>query len=111
MMEKTRRLTKADDFLAVRRMGRSYSDRLLVLLALKNAVDNTRVGLSVSRRVGNAVQRNRIKRMLREVFRGSVLIQGWDLVVIARQDAVKVDFIKLNASATTLLKRAGVLLS
>jgi ribonuclease P protein component len=49
--------------------------------------------------------------MLREVFRGSVLIQGWDLVVIARQDAVKVDFIKLNASATTLLKRAGVLLS
>ena len=110
-MEKTRRLTKTDDFLAVRRMGRSYSDRLLVLLALRNAVHNTRVGLSVSRRVGNAVQRNRIKRILREVFRDSALIQGWDLVIIARHDATKVDFIRLNASATILLKRAGVLSS
>lgn len=111
MMQKMCRLTKTDDFLAVRRMGNSYSDRLLVLLALRNTLTDTRVGLSVSRRVGNAVQRNRIKRMLREVFRASVLMQGWDLVVIARHEAVKVDFIKLNVSATTLLRRAGVLLS
>jgi ribonuclease P protein component len=111
VMQKMCRLTKGDDFLAVRRMGKSYPDRLLVLLALRNTLTDTRVGLSVSRRVGNAVQRNRIKRMLREVFRASVLMQGWDLVVIARHDAVKVDFIKLNVSATTLLRRAGVLLS
>lgn len=108
-MHKDRRLTRASDFTVVRREGNSYSDRFLVLLARPNGLPVTRVGFSVGKRLGNAVQRNKAKRRLRETVRLAPLDGGWDLVVIARGGASTADYGTLSRSIANLLTRAGIL--
>ena len=108
-MNRHRRLTKAKDFAAIRRNGRSSSDRLLVLRVRLNEGGTTRVGFSVSKRIGNAVLRNRIKRRLREIVSLMSVEEGWDLLLIARKDAHSTEFQGLSCSVFKLFKRAGVL--
>ncbi len=108
-MRKEQRLRKAKDFAAVRREGRSWSDRLLVLVARPNDLDVTRFGISVGKRVGKAVVRNKVKRRLREAARLTKVRNGWDLVLIARKDASSADYHRLDRSMRALLKRARVL--
>jgi ribonuclease P protein component len=84
------RLTRSSEFERVYRQGRSTANRHLVLYAFPNAASvEPRLGLSVSRKVGGAVQRNRIKRLLREAFARETgsLARGQDVVVVARPDA------------------------
>jgi ribonuclease P protein component len=74
--------------------GRRYSSRAFVLLvASQEPSARARLGVTASRRVGNAVVRNRVKRRIREWFRrdGQVLLRGRDLVVIARPAAAALD--------------------
>lgn len=80
---KAARLRRRLDFAAVYESGLRASDQFLLVTALPNDRPLTRLGLSVSKRFGNAVQRNRLKRQLREVFRRcqSELPTGLDLVV------------------------------
>lgn len=108
-MRKEGRLAKARDFAAVRRNGRSWSDKILVLQARPNDLDISRVGFSVSSRVGNAVTRNKVKRRLREAVRRSGVQEGWDLVLIARKDAAAAGFGSLSSSMIGLLERADLL--
>ena len=108
-MPRDRRLTRPGDFAAVRRQGRSFSDRLLVLLVRRNGLQVTRVGFSVGKRVGKAVQRNKAKRRLRESVRLTPVQEGWDLVVIARSGAATADYRALSRSVASLSKRAGIL--
>jgi ribonuclease P protein component len=87
-----RRLSRSAEFERVYRQGRSKGNRFLVLYAFPReapADDGPRLGLSVSRRVGGAVERNRVKRTLREAFwqEAERLPQGSDYVVVARPDA------------------------
>ena len=69
----------------------------------------SRFGFSVSKAVGGAVVRNRVKRRLREAARGQEVQQGWDLVLAARRGAGTADFHSLRRSMTGLLRRARVL--
>ena len=108
-MRKYQSLTKAKDFLATRRMGKSWSNGLLVLMARSNGLNVARLGYSVGKRTGNAVVRNKLKRRLREAMRLEQVQEGWDLVLIARRDASLVDFHRLRDSVTNLLARADVL--
>jgi ribonuclease P protein component len=82
------RLSRSAEFERVYRQGRSTANRHLVLYSFPNpsATEQPRLGLSVSRKVGGAVERNRIKRLLREAFahQEEGLGAGHDIVVVAR---------------------------
>ena len=108
-MEKRFRLRKSGDFKLVRSEGRSWAHPLLVLYARPNALDQTRVGFSVSKRIGNAVTRNRVRRRLREGVRSLPLRPGWDVVISARARAAGADFHQLKKAVVSLFVRAGIL--
>jgi len=65
--------------------------------------------LTVSRRVGKAVVRNKIKRRLREILRQMDLPPGWDIIIIARNPAANADYAVLGKSVGNLLIRAGLI--
>jgi len=109
------RLSRSAEFERVYRQGRSTANRELVLYAFPNPVaDPPRVGLSVSRKVGGAVQRNRVKRLLREAFarHEEQLLGGHDLVVVARPDALELaerdGLDGISAALADLLNRSGL---
>ena len=83
----------------------------LVLYARSNRLDCNRVGITVSKKLGHAVVRNRVRRRLREVYRlNEELFQpGWDIVVVARSKAVDATFDKLTKSYLTLAKKLKLL--
>jgi ribonuclease P protein component len=95
-------------FQEIRRQGRSYANHLLVLCALPNDLPYSRFGFTVNSRIGNAVQRNRIKRRLREIMRlqQDTLQFGWDIILIARQPIRSADYHEMETACARLLRRA-----
>ena len=89
------RLTRSAEFERIRRQGRSHGNRYLVLYTFPREAGGdpaqARLGVSVSRRVGGAVDRNRVKRLLREAFgaEAAKLPPGSDAVVVARPDVLE----------------------
>ena len=77
--------------------------------ATPNGLGISRYGLAVTKKVGKAVQRNRVKRLLREIMRLQSLKSGWDIVFIARSVAVNADYHQLEQVVTRLLARAQLL--
>ena len=83
----------------------------LVLYARKNRTDTNRVGITVSKKLGHAVVRNRVRRRLREVYRlnEDQFQSGWDIVVVARTRAIHADFAQLVDAYMTAAQKAGIL--
>ncbi|NOZ30276.1 MAG: ribonuclease P protein component [Chloroflexi bacterium] len=110
-MKRRYRLNDRERFWQVRREGRSWSHPLVVLRALPNDLPYSRFGFAVSRRVGSAVRRNRVKRRLREAVRlmQSQIRPGWDVVFIARPPIAQADYSDVAAACARLLRRAQLL--
>ena len=83
----------------------------LVLYARKNRTDTNRVGITVGKKLGHAVVRNRVRRRLREVYRlnEDKFQAGWDIVVVARTRAIYADFAQLVEAYMTAAQKAGIL--
>jgi ribonuclease P protein component len=105
-MQGERYLTKPEQYARVYNGGSSWVNNLLVLKALPNGLTMSKYGFSVSKRVGKAVVRNKVKRLLREILRVTQLKPGWDIVIIVRPAAGSTDYVKLKQSVTDLLSRA-----
>jgi ribonuclease P protein component len=91
------------------REGRHNSGRLLAVRSLPNERPLSRYAYSVSKRVGKAVVRNKVRRRLREIMRALPVAEGQDIVITARPEAAKADFQALKAELTLMLQRARLL--
>jgi ribonuclease P protein component len=105
------RLTRSTDIKRVRRSGKSYAHPLVVLYVLKSDVPETHVGVSAGVAVGNAVKRNRAKRLLRAAMSEliPVMVPGFDLLLIARSPLAAANVFQTREALSILLNRAGLL--
>ncbi|MCB0193796.1 MAG: ribonuclease P protein component [Anaerolineae bacterium] len=111
-MKRKYRLRRNSDFQRIRQVGKSYASSLLVLAFLRNEFDHSRFGFVVSKRLGKAVQRNKIKRRMREAVRLKIphIKPGFDVVIIARIPSRNATFSDICRSIERLLKTANLLL-
>ncbi len=99
------------EFRRIYRKGKSAVSPWLVLYCQRNRQGRTRLGVTVSTKLGKAVVRNRVRRRLREIWRlnQEVLQPGWDIILVARGRAVRTSYKKLNDSYLGLLAETGLL--
>ena len=104
------RLTKNSEFQEVFQQGKSLAAPGLVLYLLRNNSGLSRTGYIASKKIGNAVTRNRAKRLLKEAFRlyDDDLLPGFDLIFIARLPFVKYDYFQAAAEMKHILQRGGL---
>lgn len=99
-------LKNTNQFKIVYNNGKSYANRDLVMYLRKNDSDTNRLGISVSKKVGNSVVRHRVTRLIRESYRlnEAKLLQGYDIVVVARANAKGKDYFDICRAFLHLAK-------
>ena len=93
-MKKFPSIKKNSDFQRVYKTARSYANKQLVMYVKKSDIPNNRIGISVSKKVGNSVVRHHVTRLIRESFRlnENTLKQGLDIIVVARASTKESDY-------------------
>lgn len=110
-MKKTVSLKLNKEFRRLYYKGGSFVSKEMVLYVLPNGIQQNRLGLTVSKKIGTAVVRNRVRRRLKESYRllEDKLPTGYDLCFVARNRATEEEFQKIQSSMTFLLKKSGLL--
>ena len=104
-------LKKNHDFQFVYKNGKSYANKYLVMYILKNNTEKNRLGISVSKKVGNSVVRHRVTRLIRESYRlhETIFNSGLDMVVVARNGAGAVSYWEIESAMLHLGKLHNIL--
>ncbi len=107
------RLRRPEDFRLVWSAGRSWAHPLFILWTLPNDLPRVRVGITASRKIGNAVKRNRARRLLREAARHlyTSIASGWDVVLVARPSLLEVKEPQVERALHHVLALAGLWVS
>ena len=102
----TESLRKNREFQVVFKNGKSRANKYLVLYVLENRSDKNRIGISVSKKVGNSVIRHRIKRLAKESYRlhENMFNSGLDIVVIARESANAIGYREMESALLHLMR-------
>ena len=105
------RLKRRNDFRKIYNSGRSYANRELVLFLMENnSIEHFRLGISVSKKIGNAVTRNRVKRLVKEAFRSLIceisIKNNVDIIIIARSPTVNMTFTQFKRSLKDIVKKS-----
>ncbi|MDI6715629.1 MAG: ribonuclease P protein component [Actinomycetota bacterium] len=112
-MQREFRITASKDFQAVYKLGKSTANKDLVVYFLKKEGQRSRLGISVSRRIGSAVVRNKVKRLLKEAFRRNEdkIKGGYDIILIAREAVNEKSFQDIEKTLIDVLAKAGLLIN
>lgn len=99
-------LKKNEEFKEIYRTGKSYANKYLIMYVKRNNSDINRLGISVSKKVGNSVVRHRITRLIRESYRLSEdsFLNGFDIIVVARTAAKGKDYSEIESALLHLIK-------
>lgn len=105
-MQFSESLKKNRDFQTVYRKGKSYANKYLIMYILDNETDGNRLGISVSKKVGNSIVRHRLTRLIRECYRlqEGHFPRGLDIVVIARAGAKDRSYAEIESALVHLGK-------
>lgn len=111
-MERQLRLRRDADFARLRREGRAYHSRWMIVSAAANGLTHNRYGFVTSKQVGGAVQRNRVRRLLREAVRAlhPTLQPGYDIVLVARQALAQEPYVAVLRIVASQLQQAGLVM-
>ncbi len=103
-------IKKNEDFRTCYKLGKSCANKYLVVYVLDNGSDHNRIGISVSKKVGNSVVRHRIKRLVHESYRlhEKEFDNGSDIAVVGRRSADGASYYEIERALLFLLKKAGV---
>ena len=106
LMQFSESLKKNHQFQFVFRNGKSYANKYLVMYVKENGLSGNRIGISVSKKVGNSVVRHRVTRLVRESYRlhESIFNSGLDMVIVARPSAATVGYYEVESALLHLGK-------
>lgn len=112
-MDKECRLRKNEDFRIVYRKGRSYWNRNIGLYMMKNNLDNSRIGFSITKKIGNSVVRNRTRRRIYEIYRKNFdcIKEGYDIIIIPKKNVVDITHRELESSMLHIFKISHIMKS
>jgi ribonuclease P protein component len=111
MLKKQIRLRKRKEFNYIFKNGRSFATKTLVLTYLPTKLKNPKIGFSVSKKIGNAVIRNKVKRRLREAFKVYLpkINKKYNYIIVARKDIVNLSYAEIVKTLNYALKKTNLM--
>lgn len=109
-MNKVYSLRKNEDFKKIYKSGKNYWNRNLILYVRKNDLDYNRVGYSITKKVGNSVVRNKIRRRMKEIYRLNLLNikEGYDFIFIPKKNVTDISYQELESAMLHIIKLTNI---